>query len=100
MQGKDCKGSQPLLLLGAECRVKRSPRVRKFLQILSSLSQGVRPSVQERNGIAVAQDIVSAFVTHFAHRLCYPREAGITVLRPDADGVCDGWPVFLLVRCQ
>ena len=45
--------------------------------------------------ITVARDLVGTFVTHFAHCLCYPREAGITVLRPEPDGVCDGWPVFL-----
>jgi hypothetical protein len=67
---------------------------------LGPLTQSVCPSIQERNRIAVAENIIGAFVAHFAHSLRHPRQPGIAILRPDPNGVSDGWPVFLLVRGQ
>ena len=97
---KDRDGRHALPLFGTKCFIEWLPRIGELIHIGRSLRQCFRSSLQEGDGVTIAQDFDRVLVGPSAYCFRDFCNTGFPILRPGANSVLDGRPVFFLVRCQ
>jgi hypothetical protein len=85
----------PPLLILAQRLVERLPSIGELLKIAPALNEPVRSALHKLDWIALVEDVHCAIV-----QFGYPLQPRLPVLRPSADGLFDGRPIFFLIGRQ
>src|SRR4029450_8501286 len=94
---KDRDGRHALPLFGTKRFIKWLPRLGELIHIGGSLSQWLRGSLQEGDGVTIAQDFDRVLVGPSAYCFRDFCNAGFPILRPGANRVLYSRPECFLV---